>query len=175
RPDVLAHGLKQQRQRIQERMQRAESLVERRLLQAQSRVSSSDSSLRALPARLLGQLERQKERVASATRRTDTAVLHRMSQNRAGIAAHDRILQSLSYKNVLKRGYAVIRDEDNRPLTRAAAVALGAVVSMEFADGRVSAVAGGADVQPAETLTPAPKKKTVKTTPSDPVDQGSLF
>jgi exodeoxyribonuclease VII large subunit len=46
---------------------------------------------------------------------------------------------------------------------------------MEFADGRVSAIAGGADVQPSEGVTPAPKKKPVKTTPSDPVDQGSLF
>jgi len=128
-----------------------------------------------MAAILLGQLERQKERVATATRRTDTAVLHRMSQNRSGLAAHDRILQSLSYKNVLKRGYAVIRDEDNRPLTRAAAVASGAVVSMEFADGRVSAVAGGADVQPADTVTAAPKKKPVKSTTSGPVDQGSLF
>jgi exodeoxyribonuclease VII large subunit len=98
-----------------------------------------------------------------------------MSQHRSGIAAHDRILQSLSYKNVLKRGYAVIRDEDNRPLTRAAAVGSGAIVSMEFADGRVSAIAGGADVQPSEPATSAPKKKPVKSTTSGPVDQGSLF
>jgi exodeoxyribonuclease VII large subunit len=175
RPDVLAHGLKQQRQRIQERMQRAESLVERRLLQAQSRVSSSDSSLRALPARLLGQLERQKERVSSAARRTDTAVLHRMAQNRSGIAAHDRILQSLSYKNVLKRGYAVIRDEDNNPLTRAAAVMSGAMVSMEFADGRVSAVATGEGVATEDGVASAPKKKTTKAPISGPAGQGSLF
>lgn len=175
RPDVLAHGLKQQRQRIQERMQRAESLVERRLLQAQSRVSSSDSSLRALPARLLGQLERQKERVASAARRTDTAVLHRMAQNRSGLAAHDRILQSLSYKNVLKRGYAVIRDEDNNPLTRAAAVTSGTMVSMEFADGRVSAVATGEDVATEGGIASVPKKKTTKAPISGPAGQGSLF
>lgn len=175
RPDVLGHGIQQQRQRIQERMQRAEALVERRLLQAQSRVSSSDSALRALPARLLGQLDRQKEKVAGATRRADTAVLNRMTQNRAGIAAHDRILQSLSYKNVLKRGYAVILDEDNRPLTRAASVASGAVVSMEFADGRVSAVAGGSDIPPAEGAPPAPKKKPAKPGSSGPVDQGTLF
>lgn len=175
RPDVLANGLRQLRQRVQERMQRAEGLVERRLLQAQARVSSSDSSLRSLPARLLGQLERQKERVSGASRRTDTAVLHRMAQNRSGIVAHDRILQSLSYKNVLNRGYAVIRDEENRPLTRASAVASGVVVSMEFADGRVSAVAGGADVQQGEAVTSAPKKKPVKAPPSGPVDQGNLF
>ena len=175
RPDVLAHGLKQQRQRIQERMQRAESLVERRLLQAQSRVSSSDSSLRALPARLLGQLERQRERVAGAARRTDTAVLHRMSQNRSGIAAHDRILQSLSYKNVLRRGYAVIRDDENRPLTRAATVTSGAALSIEFADGIVSAIATGEGGPTEEGVSSAPKKKPAKAPISGPAGQGSLF
>lgn len=174
RPDVLAHGLRQQRQRINERMQRAEALVERRFLQAQSRVSSSDSSLRALPARLLGQLERQKERLAGSVRRADTAVLHRMAQNRSGLAAHERILQSLSYKNVLKRGYAVIRDEDNRPLTRAAAVASGANISLEFADGRVSAVAGGEAASVPEASVPA-KRKVAKTPSAEPGDQGNLF
>lgn len=155
-------------------MQRAEALVERRLLQAQSRISSSDSSLRALPARLLGQLERQKERLAGSVRRADTAVLHRMAQNRSGLAAHERILQSLSYKNVLKRGYAVIRDEDNRPLTRAAAVASGANISLEFADGRVSAVAGGEDASAPEASVPA-KRKVAKTPSAEPGDQGNLF
>jgi exodeoxyribonuclease VII large subunit len=175
RPEVLTHGLKQQRQRIAERMQRAEGLIERRLLQGKGRVASFDSSLRALPARLLGQLERQKERVSTAARRTDTAVQHRMAQNRASIAAHDRILQSLSYMNVLKRGYAVIRDEDNRPLTRAAAVSSGAQVSIQFADGNVAAVAGEGVVAPDVGTPVASKKKPVKTAQPGPVGQGSLF
>ena len=175
RPDVLGHGLRQHRQRVNERMQRAEALIERRLLQAKARVSSSDSSLRALPMRLSGQLDRQKERLLASVRRADTAVLHRMAQNRSGLAAHERILQSLSYKNVLKRGYAVIRDEENRPLTRAAAVAPGAVISVEFADGEVSAVAG-ADAPPlADTSSAQVRKKSVKPVASDPGNQGSLF
>jgi exodeoxyribonuclease VII large subunit len=174
RPETLLNGLKQHRQRITERMHRAETLVERRLLQGKGRVDAFDSSLRSLPARLLGQLERQKERIVTAARRADTAVLHRMTQNRAGLASHDRILQSLSYKNVLKRGYAVIRDEENRPLTRAATIASGAAVSMEFADGRVSAITTGEGTPPPDTST-APKKKPAKPASSGPTDQGNLF
>ncbi|MFK3777214.1 exodeoxyribonuclease VII large subunit [Agrobacterium sp. NPDC089420] len=174
RPETLLNGLKHQRQRIDERLHRAETLVERRLLQGRGRVDSFDSALRSLPARLLGQLERQKERVVTAARRADTAVLHRMAQNRSGLAAHDRILQSLSYKNVLKRGYAVVRDEENRPLTRAAAIASGAVVSMEFADGRVSAITTG-EGRPSPDAAAAPKKKPAKPASSDPGNQGSLF
>jgi exodeoxyribonuclease VII large subunit len=175
RPDVLGHGLRQHRQRVNERMQRAEALIERRLLQAKARVSSSDSSLRALPMRLSGQLDRQKERLLACVRRADTAVLHRMAQNRSGLAAHERILQSLSYKNVLKRGYAVIRDEENRPLTRAAAVAPGAVISVEFADGEVSAVAGADAPALADTSSAQVRKKSVKPVSSNPGNQGSLF
>jgi exodeoxyribonuclease VII large subunit len=175
RLDMLVHRLQVQRQTLAERMQRADRIVERRLLQATARVSSFDSALRALPVRLLGQVERQKERVSGISRRADTAVLHRMAQNRSGLAAHERILQSLSYKNVLKRGYAVIRDEENRTLTRAEAISSGMFVSMEFADGRVSAVTtdetGAAS--PAEAA--APKKKPAKPASSNPTDQGSLF
>lgn len=174
RPETLLNGLKHHRQGISERMRRAETLVERRLLQGQGRVDAFDSALRSLPARLLGQLERQKERVVTASRRADTAVLHRMAQNRSGLAAHDRILQSLSYKNVLNRGYAVIRDDENRPLTRAAAIASGAVVSMEFADGRVSAITTG-EGTPSPDPPVALKKKPVKPASSDPGNQGSLF
>lgn len=175
RLDMLVHRLQVQRQTLTERMQRADRIVERRLLQATSRVSSFDSALRTLPVRLLGQVERQKERVTGISRRADTAVLHRMAQNRSGLAAHERILQSLSYKNVLKRGYAVIRDEENRTLTRAEAISSGMFVSMEFADGRVSAVATDETGAASPTETSAPKKKPAKPASSTPTDQGSLF
>jgi exodeoxyribonuclease VII large subunit len=182
RPDVLTNGLLQQRQRIADRMQRADRVMERRLLQATTRITSSASALRSIPARLLSQLERQKERVESSMRRADTSIVNRMSHKRSGIAAHDRILQSLSYKNVLKRGYAVIRDEHNKPLTRAANVATGQSMSIEFADGAVSAVAGEAGAissAPAPVAqveaAPAPKKKPAKPEGQGGSNQGSLF
>ncbi|MGO7078858.1 hypothetical protein ACCT03_34440 [Rhizobium johnstonii] len=34
---------------------------------------------------------------------------HTLIRSRAAITAQDRVLQSLSYKNVLKRGFAVVR------------------------------------------------------------------
>lgn len=81
------------------------------------------------------------------------------------------MLQSLSYKNVLKRGYAVIRDDENRPVSQAATLSSGMSISIEFADGHVGAVTteGGSS---SSTL----RKKTAK--PQDeraPPKQGSLF
>jgi exodeoxyribonuclease VII large subunit len=87
------------------------------------------------------------------------------------------VLQSLSYKNVLNRGYAVIRDEEDKPVSAAAALAAGAAISIEFSDGRVAAVTGegGSSPTPAGTP-PSPRKRLAK--PDDvaaPPKQGSLF
>jgi exodeoxyribonuclease VII large subunit len=93
-----------------------------------------------------------------------------MTRARGDVAAQDRVLQSLSYKNVLKRGYAVVRDDENRPVPQAAALASGMAISIEFADGQIGAITteGG----PAPTT----KKRVVKApTAGEPPKQGTLF
>jgi exodeoxyribonuclease VII large subunit len=52
------------------------------------------------------------------------------------------LLKSLSYKDVLRRGYVVVSDENGRFLPTAAAIHPGQALRLEFADGRRSAVAG---------------------------------
>ncbi|MDB5491341.1 MAG: xseA [Micavibrio sp.] len=46
------------------------------------------------------------------------------------------LLEAFSFHNVLKRGYAVIRDENGAPLTTAAATKPGQGIEIEFQDGR---------------------------------------
>ncbi len=81
------------------------------------------------------------------------------------LTAASRVLDSLSYQNVLKRGYAVIRDASDKPVTESAAVSPGDALSIEFADGRAHVLATG-DGAPR----PQPKKK-----PAPAVPQGDLF
>jgi exodeoxyribonuclease VII large subunit len=84
----------------------------------------------------------------------------------------------LSYRGVLARGFALVRDEAGHPLHAAADIGPAARMSIEFADGRVGAIADGSEVaaapaspQPAtREAKPAPPKRAVK-----PADQGSLF
>lgn len=45
-------------------------------------------------------------------------------------------------EKTLARGFALVRDEDGKPLTRAAHIAGGAAIEIEFQDGRVSAITG---------------------------------
>ncbi|MCG5476807.1 MAG: exodeoxyribonuclease VII large subunit, partial [Sinorhizobium fredii] len=69
----------------------------------------------------------------------------------------------------LQRGFALVRDAAGEPVKQAAAVTPGMALSLEFADGSVSAVAGEEGAPP----TPAPKKRASR--PVVPTKQGSLF
>ncbi|MGP9822639.1 exodeoxyribonuclease VII large subunit, partial [Salinarimonas sp. NSM] len=102
-----------------------------------------------------------------------------------------QLAESLSWRSVLARGYALVRDDDGRPVRAAASVAPGAALTLEFADGRLGARAeGGGTRSPedppqaeapteASTAAPARKNKPARATkaaaPSAARAQGSLF
>ncbi len=71
-----------------------------------------------------------------------------------------RLLESVSYRGTLARGYAVVRGDDDRPLMSSKAVKPGAALSLEFHDGRAPAIS-------------AARRVRRRGKPSD--DQGSLL
>ncbi|NNG69704.1 exodeoxyribonuclease VII large subunit [Rhizobium laguerreae] len=168
RPDVLSNRIAERRQTLNERIVRAERMVERLFDRSKSRVDRAEAILSSLPARLKTQTDRGRERLGNLSRHADTAIRHQLTRARAELSAQDRVLQSLSYKNVLKRGYAVIRDEDNRPVSQAAQLSAGMGIAIEFADGRVGAMTTEGGTPPAGA-----RKRSVR--PADPPKQGSLF
>jgi exodeoxyribonuclease VII large subunit len=98
-------------------------------------------------------------------------------------AAHSgQLLTALSYRSVLTRGFALVRDEQGHPVHAAASVGPGARLDLEFADGRVAATAD-ADRPPAAATSAPSEPKAVARQPktgtprrvAKPVDQGSLF
>ncbi|WP_421861129.1 exodeoxyribonuclease VII large subunit [Parvibaculum sp.] len=78
-----------------------------------------------------------------------------------------KLLESYSYQGVLRRGYAVVRDAQGRPVRAAAGQTAGAALEIEFADGRLGAV-----VAPGGAPNPQPKKPAPK---KDGGKQGSLL
>ena len=56
----------------------------------------------------------------------------RMSALQQSINHMGQMLNSLSYKNVLSRGYAIVRDKNNKIITNTAG---GTPETIEFADG----------------------------------------
>ena len=61
----------------------------------------------------------------------------------ARIETAARLLEGYSYRGVLARGFAVVRDQRERPVTSAASVKPGAALSLEFHDGHTAAQAAG--------------------------------
>lgn len=134
------------------------------------RQSFTALSDRLTPIRLQQQITIGSERLAERSERMDRAYLTRLSKSRDRLDALEKLLKSLSYKDVLARGYALVRDENGQPVRSAASVASGASLSIELADGAIDAVA--------TTGAPKPATKAKKTAPKKtegPANQGSLF
>jgi exodeoxyribonuclease VII large subunit len=115
------------------------------------------------------------ERLAERARRGLITTLHKLD---ARITHSGKLLAALSYRGVLARGFALVRDDTGHPVHAAADIGPSARFEVEFADGRVAATAdpNRLPVAPAEQpkaareAKPAAPKRNVK-----PVDQGSLF
>ncbi len=97
--------------------------------------------------------------------------LARANMRRAERAdALGKLLGSFSYRNVLARGFALVRDAEGKPLRAAAEVTPGARLSIQFADGATAATADGGDGAPATA--PARTRSGKQRTSGE---QGSLF
>jgi exodeoxyribonuclease VII large subunit len=82
----------------------------------------------------------------------------------ARLTAVTQLFGSLGYKNVLARGFALVRDEAGQPIHAAAAVRPGQRLDIQFADGAVVAHEG-ASARPRPAVRPA----------RDKPGQGDLF
>ncbi len=81
----------------------------------------------------------------------------------------DRMLASLSYKSVLARGFAVVRNSDNMPVSSSKSLKAGAAFDVEFKDGHLSGLVSGDS-----TKAPASKPKRTAARQKEN-DQGDLF
>jgi exodeoxyribonuclease VII large subunit len=104
----------------------------------------SRAAARLSPQLLRSRLQRSAELVASLGARGTRATAVLLRHRRAAAESCFKLLNALSYRGVLARGFALVRDAEGRALRAAAAVAPGARLDIEFHDGRVGATADGA-------------------------------
>jgi exodeoxyribonuclease VII large subunit len=100
----------------------------------------SDALLR--PARIQRQTSLARERTDAMTMRLARAQSALLETFRHRLAALGRIIDSVSYRSVLERGFVLVRSEDGSVRRRANTVVSGEALSLTFADGIRSAVAG---------------------------------
>lgn len=116
--------------------------------------------------------EASRKRLSELHRRLGPALARTNARRFDAVAGLAKLLGTLSYRNVLARGFVLARDGDGHPIRSAAAVNAGMRLSLEFADGAVKATADGGDV-PGPAAGVALRSRPAK--PKPPSGQGSLF
>ena len=84
-------------------------------------------------------LARDGERVGAFAERARRAIRQFVAVRQARAERGSQLLAAFSYRGVLARGFALVRDAAGRPLRSAAAVGAGMPIEIEFSDGRVGA------------------------------------
>ena len=85
-------------------------------------------------------------------RLSDAPLQARLRESRARLDGLAGRLASVSYQNVLARGYVLVADAAGHPLTTASAIAPGADLRLRFSDGEIRATAAGGKAAPRQGM-----------------------
>jgi len=131
-------------------------VAKQQALMAESRVL--DAAMKRYAGDTRQKIERGADRIeqyADRLRRCSAALLEHGERQ---VDQLGKLLESYSFHSVLKRGFALVRDQDGQPVLTAAQARAGDAISIEFADGRVGArVTDG--LRPAVVTAPAPPRR----------------
>ena len=105
-------------------------------------------------------IARQRERVGVFAQRAERAVRTLIATRLARCERDGQLLAAFSYRGVLARGFALIRDAAGQPLHSVTAAVAGMPIQIEFSDGRVGARVDGASSadNPDEPIKPRAKR-----------------
>ena len=149
--------------------QRYDRAAERLVAALLANTRAAQSKLDRVAARLrpdaLGQdIARRRDHLARTAARLSPAMARTLEAHRKHLDAAARMLESLSHKSVLARGFVMVHREDGALVRAAKDLNAGDAVDLTFADGHKKAVID----PPAGTSRPRSK-------PKPGGDQGSLF
>ena len=171
-PD-LRRSVEERRQQLDDRAERLHNAlpvwIERRragFVQVGGRL---DSALKARRTTEQAAVVRGRDRFGQSVERLRNAMRRRITDRRAGLDAASRLLDTLSYEQVLKRGFALVRDAAGAPIMSGAGAKAGDHWAITFqGQTTVPVTVDGEGTAPAHK--PAAKKKSERTG-----GQGDLF
>ncbi len=162
-------------------------LQERRRQRLATATARLDAALKSRAALALQENRNRAKSLDALRRRLTGSVARGIVDREARLKGLAQILGTLSYRSVLGRGYALVRDAGGQPLRSAAGIVPGSRLGLEFIDGAIAVEAlrpdGGDFATPLsssnEGAAPAPAKSSKSMTPRPiprkAAGQGSLF
>jgi exodeoxyribonuclease VII large subunit len=125
------------------------------------------------PNLLQQDIRRQGDRLNNLSVQLSRAFQQHITNGTNRLALQSKLLESLSYQNVLERGFALVHERDGGPLPRVAGVQAGQAIQIEFYDGRANATIGESETTAPSPVKTSPKKAQKKKAKDD--DQGTLL
>jgi exodeoxyribonuclease VII large subunit len=113
--------------------------------------------------------DREARRLGDVGRRLDSTIERQLAERGQRLESYGKLLNSLGYRGVLARGYAVVTDQDGNLIRSAAIVAGGQSIGIEFADGSVAAHVDS------EYKLPPLRQRRKRSAPTTDNGQQSLF
>lgn len=173
---LVAQRIDRDRQRL-DRLQRAGLTALARTTSAR-RTRFERQAARVTPHALGQRAARLRERIDSVSARLRQSLVNRLTLDRRALTAQSQMLASLSYQSVLRRGFALVRDEDGNAIRLVDGLAVGARIGLELADGRADATVTGVSppTEPSGSKDRETRPAVSRTPPRrGPTGQGSLF
>ena len=146
------------------------SYLARRLDRLHAAAARLAAAMRGNRSAHVAKLVRDRERLDALGARSTRACLGLLDRRWIALERSAELLAAFSYHGVLARGFALVRDNAGRPLRTAKAVRAGQRLEIEFADGRVAALAGDAGVTVQQRIPARPRRRTAFS-----AGQGDLF
>ncbi len=134
-PTSLNDVLALPQQRLHTALQTLDYALRNTVAQAQTRAAQVSARLRPVVLNTLRQTLAQN--LAVQSQRLNTAWQNNMQQQQQRLNNSGQLLESLSYKAVLQRGYAVLSDTNGKPVVSAQALNTGDVLNIMLHDGAV--------------------------------------
>jgi len=172
----LSRGLRDPKSLIDEKVQHLDHLENRLRGSMTSMVNLKGQRYQGAAARLRPELltrgfDRDRERLENYQQRMTRAISVRGERAETHLSAAARMLESLSFKRVLQRGYAIVKDDAGQVISSVQQIS-GGSGSVELKDGEAPVIFTSEGAMPpkkAKKKSPKPKAKRT------PPEQGSLL
>lgn len=152
-PQLLRQRARDLRTRLEDATRRAPAALENSAVRSRLTFDPVarrlDPALAQLAAKARLRLDPVAPRLAPAYRRL-------LEGRGERLGAFAKLLASLSYKGILARGFALVKDASGQLVRTRALVEPGDALTIEFADGEIEAMAGGTHIAPKKQARPAP-------------------
>jgi exodeoxyribonuclease VII large subunit len=158
---ATARGLPQPEALLSGPRQRLDMAAQRLPLSLRGGIDRRRLALARLAQRLAARspqagLAVRRERLGQLEHRIMRAMRNALDRNGERLKGTSKLLASYSYKGVLARGFALVRNADGQPIRRVAEAQVGAALTVTVADGDFDATVGkGAAPTPRRSAKPA--------------------